>query len=191
MTFKNKAIELANEAKNNVQRFSKEVQGSQMFDQTKSTLAETKEKATAIDSSALKLMNFFAVFSLSALLISTFFPLANVMGSSIALSDFSPSWLYVIAALALCSNLFGAKQLVSRGLIIFLLAAISFTVFQQVSDMLQVFGAPRSRDLIRLATEVLGAGFYLFVVSFILIIITALKPGYKTNNELWDKLIQK
>ena len=191
MTFKNKAIELANEAKNSAEKLSKEVQQSQAFEQVKSTLAETKEKASAIDTSGLKLMNFFAVFSLVALLISTFFPLANVMGNSLPLSEVTPTWLYVITALALCSHLFGAKQIISRGLIIFLLAAISLTIFQQVSDMLQVFGAPRSRDLMRLATEVLGAGFYLFIVSFILVIVTALKPRYKANNEFWSKLIQK
>jgi len=191
MTFKNKAIELANEAKISAEKLSKDVKQSQVFEQAKSTFVETKEKAAAIDTSGLKLMNLFAVFSMSALLLSTFFPLVNVMGSSTLLSDFTPTWLYVITVLALCSHLLGAKQLLSRGLVVFLLVAISFTVYQQVSDILQLTGMPRSNDLARLAAEVLGAGFYLFMVSFTLVIFTALKPGYKANSEFWGKLIQK
>jgi hypothetical protein len=42
-----------------------------------------------------------------------------------------------------------------------------------------------------LVAEVLGTDFCLFVVSFILIIISTLKLGYKANSEFWRKLIHK
>lgn len=191
MTLKNKAIELANEAKNSATNLSNDLQQSSVFEQAKSALGDTKEKVATIDTSGLKLMNFFAVFSLSALLLSTFFPVVSMMGSSVPLSEVVPVWLYVITVMALCSHLFGVKQLLSRSLMALLLVTISVTLIQEVSDALQLFGRVRERDMIRLATEVLGIGFYLFAVSLVLVILAALKPGYKTNSEFWGKLIQK
>ncbi|WP_022942471.1 hypothetical protein [Psychromonas hadalis] len=191
MMFKDKAIKLANEAKNRAGNLSIELQQSQLFDHVKTKLDEAKEKASAIEISDLKLMNLFAVFSLAALLLSTFLPLARFTGNSIPLSKVTPVWFYVLTVIALCRHLFGAKKSLSRSLVILLVVVISFSVFQQITDALQMLGKPGSQDLIRLATEVLGAGLYLFMVSFIVVIIATVKPGYDTNSELWRKLIQK
>lgn len=191
MIFKDKAIELANGAKNKAENLSSELQQSQVLDKAKSKLSETKEAVENIDTSGIKLMNLFTVFSLSALLISTFFPVTSFMGRSAPLSELVPTWLYVVTLITLCSNLLGAKQILSRGLILFLVLAISFSVVDQISGMLKYTGMPRGDNVLRLLVDVVGIGFYLFLVSFVFVVISLLKPGYTANSEFWGRLIKK
>lgn len=191
MSIKNKAIELANETKSKACTLSSDFKESGILEKAKITLSDTKEAVSKIDSTGFKLMNFFAVFSLSALLISTFFPITRIMGQSLPLSELTPSWLYVVTLVTLFSYLLGAKQMLSRGLIVFLIAAISFTVFSQLSDVLRYTGMPRGADVINILVEILGAGFYLFMISFVLLIIAGLKPGYSSNADFWSKIIKK
>lgn len=194
MTLKNRAIETANEAKNSASNLSNELQQSKVFEQAKSAFAEGKEKVSKVETGSLKVMNFFAVFSLFALLMSTFFPVTSMMGSSVPLSEITPTWLYLLTLCALVSYLFGAKQLLSRGLIMVLLSAIFFTLYQQVSELLSaanMFGRVRTDDFINIALQMLDVGFYLFIISVILVFIALLKPGYKSNDALWRKLIEK
>lgn len=177
MTFKYRAIEFANEAKKN-----------------KEKLSNAQERVTEVDNASIKLMNFFAVFSLFALLMSTLFPVTHVMGSSMPLSEVTPDWLYALVTLALCSHLFGAAQVLSRGLMLVLLCAISFTLYEQVAGTLQtaqMFGSVRIDDGLTIALKVLGSGFYLFVISFVFVIFAALKPGYQANREFWNKIVQR
>lgn len=190
MTIKKRAIELANGAKNRAEGLSYELQQPQMLEKVKSTLLESKKTVQNVDASGFKLMNFFAVFSLSALLISTFFPVTSFMGRSTPLSDLVPAWLYVVTLLALCSHLFGAKQILSRALMLFLVLAICFSVIEQLSGILKYTGMPRIDDVFRLLIEVVAIGFYLFVMSFVLLIISLVKPAYSANSEFWGRLIK-
>ncbi|WP_350433339.1 hypothetical protein ABIS04_09610 [Shewanella sp. H8] len=197
MSLKDKAVDLASEAKRTAGQLTHDLQQSQAFEQVKSSLSNTKERALAVDPAGIKLMNFFAVFCLAFMLLSTYFPLMNVMGSSMPLSDITPTWLYLVTIVALLSHLFGVKQSISRGLLLLLLLSIIYTVYQQVSDIFQaaqIFGGARTKDIIRVAAEGLkyaDIGFYLFLVSLVLVVIATIKPGYKTNHALWVQLVQK
>ncbi|QDE31297.1 hypothetical protein [Shewanella polaris] len=197
MSLKDKAFDLANEAKRTAGQLTHDLQQSQAFEQAKSSLSNTKERALAVDPAGIKLMNFFAVFCLAFMLLSTFFPLMNMMGSSVPLSDITPTWLYLVTIIALLSHLFGVKQSISRGLLLLLLLSITYTVYQQIADIFQtaqMFGGARTKDIIRVAAEGLkyaDIGFYLFLVSLVLVVIATIKPGYKTNHALWAQLVQK
>ncbi|MDO6639348.1 hypothetical protein Q4557_05160 [Shewanella sp. 5_MG-2023] len=197
MSLKEKNLDLVNEVKNTAEQLTHNLQQSQTFEQAKSSLSNTKERALAVDPASIKLMNFFAVFSLAFMLLSTYFPVMKVMGSSIPLSEMTPVWLFIVAILALCSHLFGVKQSISRGLLLLLLLSISYTVYQQIADMFQaakMFGGVSTKDIMRGVAEGLkyaGVGFYLFLASLVLVVIATIKPGYKTNHALWAQLIQK
>ncbi|MCL1056516.1 hypothetical protein L2729_00740 [Shewanella gelidimarina] len=200
MSLKNKALDLASEARNTAGQLTSDLQQSQAFEQAKVTLTNTKDRALAVDTASIKLMNFFAVFSLAFMLLSTFFPVMTFMGSSMPLSELTPSWLYVIVILALCSHLLGAKQLISRSLLLILLVSIGYTLYQQLAEMFQMFqmtqmlGGSRTKDIMRGLGEALkytDIGLYLFLVSLVLVVITTIKPGYKTNHALWAQLVQK
>ncbi|PKG56124.1 hypothetical protein CXF83_02755 [Shewanella sp. Choline-02u-19] len=197
MSLKNKALDLASEARNTAGQLTSDLQQSQAFEQAKVTLTNTKDRALAVDTASIKLMNFFAVFSLAFMLLSTFFPVMTFMGSSMPLSELTPSWLYVIVILALCSHLLGAKQLISRSLLLILLVSIGYTLYQQLAEMFQMtqmLGGARTKDIMRGLGEALkytDIGLYLFLVSLVLVVITTIKPGYKTNHALWAQLVQK
>ncbi|MGI2174574.1 hypothetical protein [Shewanella ulleungensis] len=197
MSLKDKAFEIASEAKTTVGQLTHYLQQSPAFEQAKSKLTETKERALSVDTSGIKLMNLFAVFSLAFMLLSTYFPLMRLMGRSIPLSELTPTWLFIVAILALCSHLFGVKQSISRGLLLLLLLSIAYSVYQQISDLFtaaRVFGSVTTTDMLRTVAEgmkYVDVGFYLFLASLVLVVIALIKPGYKTNHGLWAQLIQK
>ncbi|MGX9463005.1 hypothetical protein ACWXWU_17470 [Shewanella sp. A14] len=197
MSLKDKALDAVSEAKNTASQLTHDLQQTQAFEQAKSTLLNTKDRALAIDPAGIKLMNFFAVFSLAFMLLSTFFPVINIMGSSVPLSDMTPTWLYLLTIIALCSHLLGVKQTISRGLLLLLLLSIAYTVYQQLADIFQaaqMFGGVSTKHIMRTVAEGLkyaDVGFYLFLISIVLVVMATIKPGYKTNHALWAQLVQK
>ncbi|MBB1364447.1 hypothetical protein H5125_20085 [Shewanella sp. SR44-4] len=197
MSLTNKSLELICDAKKTVGQVTHELNQSPSFQQAKSAITNTTNSALTADIPNIKLMNFFAVFSLALMLLSTFCPVMNVFGSRMPLNDIAPIWLYIVTIFALCSHLFGFKQLISRGTLIILLLSTSFTVYQEISDVFQatqMFGSVNRKEVIRGIVEGLryaDVGFYMFISSFVLTVIATIKPGYKTNHALWDKLVSK
>lgn len=190
MTIKSKAVEMANEAKKRAENLSTELKQSQILDKTKAALDETAERVLKAETSSIKLMNFFAVFSLCSLVFSSLFTFGEYWGNSFSLSESAPVWLYMIAITAACSYLLGAKQIISRCLILVLLVAIGFSLYEAISES-YIHTSSSSRDSYSLPIDEIGFGFYLFVVSLLLVIIAMLKPGYQANAQFWGKLIQK
>ncbi|MCG6202738.1 hypothetical protein [Psychromonas antarctica] len=190
MTIKSRAVEIANEAQKRAENLSTELKQSQTLDKAKAAFDETAERVFKADTSSIKLMNIFAVCSLCSLMFSSLFTFGEYWGNSFSLSESTPAWLYIIAIVTLCSYLLGAKQAVSRGLILVLLVAIGWRFYEVISESV-IHTSSRSSENYSLPLDEVGFGFYLFMGSLLMVIITMLKPGYQANTLFWGKLIQK
>ncbi|MGB2738937.1 MAG: hypothetical protein WBC60_00100 [Cognaticolwellia sp.] len=189
VTFKHKTIELANEAKNRANASSTVFKQVQVLDKAKARLNDTTEKLLKVDTSCFKLMNLFAAFSLCGLILSSFVTFGEYLGRSFTLSDSTPIWVYIIAITALCSYLFGVKQMISRCLILALLLVMGFSLYNAISEF-YIHTSSISRNTYSLPIDKVSFGFNLFMVSLPMVIIAMLKPGYQSNDQLWMKLIQ-
>jgi hypothetical protein len=190
MTIKSKVLEMANEAKQHADNLSTELKQSQVLDKAKAKLDETTTRVLKADASGLKLMNLFAVFSLFCLMFSSLFTFGEYWGITFSLSESIPAWLYIIAISALCSYLLGAKQAISRCLILVLLVAIGLSFYEVISESV-IHTSNRSRESYNLPIDEVGFGFYLFAISLLMVFIAMVKPGYQANKQFWMKLIQK
>ncbi|MCL1046856.1 hypothetical protein L2737_16225 [Shewanella electrodiphila] len=190
MTIKNRAVEMANKAQKRAENLSTEFKQSQSLDKAKAAFDETAERVLKVDKSGIKLMNLFAVCSLCSLMFSSLFTFGEYWGYSFSLSESTPAWLYIIAIVTLCSYLLGAKQAVSRSLNFVLLVAIGWRFYEVISESV-IHTSSLSRDNYSLPIDDVGFGFYLFMGSLLMVIISMLKPGYQANTQFWGKLIQK
>jgi hypothetical protein len=190
MTFKHETIELANEAKNRANALSTVLKQVQVLEKAKAGFSETTEKILTVDTSGFKLMNLFAVFSLCGLILSSFVTFGEYWGRSFTLSDSTPVWVYIIAITALCSHLFGAKQMISRCLILTLLLVMGFSLYNAISEF-YIHTSSISRNTYSLPIDKVSFGFNLFMVSLPMVIIAMLKPGYQSNDQLRIKLTEK
>ena len=190
MTLKNKAVEMATEAKKRANSLSTELKQSDLIGKAKATLDEAADRVLKADKSSFKIMNLFAVFSLCSLMLSSLFTFGEYWGRSFSLSSSTPVWMYIIAIIAACSYLFGAKQVISRCLILVLLLSIGFALYDVISES-YIHTSSINRNTYSLPIDKVGFGFYLFFASLLMLIVAMLKPGYQANAEFWNKIIQK
>lgn len=181
---------MANEAKQHAGHLSTELKQSQVMDKTKAKLDETIERVLKTEPSRLKFMNLFAVVSIGSLMFSSFFTFGEYWGNSFSLSESTPPWLYMIAIVALCSYLLGAKQAISRCLILVLLVVIVCSFYEAISESV-IHTSSRSQNSYSLPIDEVGFGFYLFAVSLLMVFVAMVKPGYQANSEFWMGLIKK
>ncbi|CAH0526219.1 hypothetical protein [Vibrio hippocampi] len=190
MSNKDKALAIANDAKQSAEQLTSNLTQSDAFARTSDALGKAKAAASEVDYSGIKIMNLFSVFAYALLLLSTYLPFAELFGASISLGEFSPTWLYLLAICGLLSHLFGAKQALSRLLTLSLLATVVLKAVSAANDMMQV-SSYGSRNTYSLPLDLLGLGSYVFLAALVLLLVVLFKPGYKTNSALWKKLIQK
>jgi len=190
MTIKNKAFEIASEAKQHADNLSKELKKSHVLDKAKVTLDEVATRVLKAETPALKFMNLFAVGSLCSLMLSSFFTFGTYWGSAFTLSESSPAWLYIIAIVTMCSYLLGAKKVLSRSLTLVLLVTIFWRFYDVITESV-IHTSSRSQNSYSLPIDEFGFGFYLFAFSLLMVFIAMVKPGYKENLPFWMTFIQK
>lgn len=189
MNNKDKAIEMAENAKQSAGHLASNIKQSDAYATTLSAVGKAKDRASDFDYSGLKVMNLFSVAVYGFLIISSYLPFVSFMGASVSLNDFAPTWLYILATLGLVSHLFGVKQSVSRMISAGLVCAIVLKITQYAKDFLQ-FSSYGNHNTYSLPVDMLDFGFYVFLVALLLLLVVAFKPKYQTNTNLWNKIVQ-
>ncbi|RKF13678.1 hypothetical protein DBZ36_18065 [Alginatibacterium sediminis] len=189
MNNKDKAIEMAENAKQSAGHLASNIKQSDAYATTLLAVGKAKDKASDFDYSGLKVMNLFSVAVYGLLIISSYLPFISFMGASVSLNEFAPMWLYIMATLGLVSHLFGVKQLVSRLISAGLVCAIVLKMAQYVKDLIQL-SSYGNHNTYSLPVDMLDFGFYVFLVALVLLLIVVFKPRYQTNTNLWNKIVQ-
>lgn len=143
--------------------------------------------------SVLTLCNKFTVLVLSVFFAAGYLPAIKLLGNSqtlYQLLDVSLFQVMVLTVIALYS--FGVKRILSKLALIVLILVVLYQLNEMREMMADFLGGNNTQftnNAIQMAFKSMRYGLYLWLVSFMCLVLLSVLPMYQSNKKLWPALV--